>query len=225
MLYREPYPMGGSDPDPDPRDRAGLQAKKLLNLPAPRSWRPRLKNGLQAKLRQILPIGTRTLLFGGHQFILHPAFVLAAWIRIYRRLPSFLEVICIGIHDWGYWGKADIDGEEGEDHPGWAARAIWFFTGSRDLYDLCFYHSRTQAAKDGRDPSRLSLPDKYSFALMPLWLLVLLVKITGEIREYQANGKYSDVNKYVGKISDTEYMRKVKKSCADLILEDTNAEA
>ena len=61
--------------------------------------------------------GTKSLLFGVHQFIWHPVTVLIAWIWLYKRFPSWRELICMFVHDWGYWGKTNMDDEDGEKHP------------------------------------------------------------------------------------------------------------
>lgn len=73
-------------------------------------------------------IGTKSLLVGAHQGLWHPFTVLLAWIELYG-LPNWKEAVCIVIHDWGYWGKKNIDGgptltpfdgfdyEEGFYHP------------------------------------------------------------------------------------------------------------
>ena len=71
-----------------------------------------------------LPVGTRSLLFGVHQFALHPLFVLWAWRRLYGSLPRDWRVwVVILIHDWGYWGCKDMDGPEGKWHP-WGGAKI-----------------------------------------------------------------------------------------------------
>ncbi|MCK5235828.1 MAG: hypothetical protein KAR06_02490, partial [Deltaproteobacteria bacterium] len=61
------------------------------------------------------PVGTKSLLFGVHQFIWHPITVLIAWCKLYG-WPTWPELVCIIVHDWGYWGKPNMDGPEGEKH-------------------------------------------------------------------------------------------------------------
>jgi hypothetical protein len=61
-------------------------------------------------------VGTKSLLFGVHQVFIHPIFVTMAWIKLYG-LPTWKEFICIVVHDWGYWSRKDIDGDEGKSHP------------------------------------------------------------------------------------------------------------
>lgn len=74
-----------------------------------------------------MKVGTKSLLFGVHQFIWHPITVARAWRRLHRKWPTLAECICIFVHDWGYWGCNDMDGPEGKNHPKLGARlaAIW----------------------------------------------------------------------------------------------------
>lgn len=64
-----------------------------------------------------MKIGTRSLLFGVHQFLWHPVTVVIAWRKLYGRLPHWHELIAIALHDIGYWGLPNIDGAEGREHP------------------------------------------------------------------------------------------------------------
>lgn len=74
--------------------------------------------------------GTKSLLFGAHQFILHPIFVAAAWIKLYG-FPFDLRIwVAFLVHDFGYWGKPNMDGTEGERHPETGAKIMhWLFDG------------------------------------------------------------------------------------------------
>jgi hypothetical protein len=143
-------------------------------------------------------IGTKSLLFGAHQFIIHPYYVLKAWIKLYHEWPTWRELVCIIIHDWGYWGMPNMDGKEGETHPMWAARfALFHIDSGLSTYHwkLCLYHSRFYAKASGADPSKLCMADKLSICLMPAWLYLPLVRMTGEIKEYMLllDTKYSDM--------------------------------
>ena len=125
--------------------------------------------------------GTKSILFGIHQFLWHPVTVWVAWVWLYRKLPTFKESICIIIHDWGYWGKTNMDDEEGERHPelgakiaGWLfdypmvftlPAALWIRT--TDYHDLCLLHSRHYARNAGREPSKLCWADKLSIIFEP----------------------------------------------------------
>ena len=136
-----------------------------------------------------MQIGTKSLLFGSHQFIIHPFFVYIAWVKLYKSFPNWKEAICIIIHDWGYWGCPNMDGQEGEQHPYWAAHWAEKFLEFHYL-ELCQYHSRFLAKKHDCPVSKLCLPDKYCAAIMPIWLSVLLSNATGEINEYLTDMKY-----------------------------------
>ncbi len=143
-----------------------------------------------------MKIGTKSLLFGCHQLVLHPLFVFWAWKKLYGR-PNWKEFVCIFIHDWGYWGCSDMDGLREENHPVWGARLAQAFldTGKDPLqeyyyFDLYLYHSRYYAKRYDAPPSRLCWADKLGTALMPTWLWVLLGTLSGEIQEYMNHEKY-----------------------------------
>lgn len=144
-----------------------------------------------------MSIGTRSLLYGSHQFILHPLMVLVAWRELYGALPRDWRVwVAIVAHDWGYWGLRDMDGAEGDTHPDRSARLIeGWFPDRPDLAELVRYHSRFAAKRDGRNVSRLCAPDKLACALWWPWLYVLLCSWTGELDEYIARNR-SATDKY-----------------------------
>jgi hypothetical protein len=77
-------------------------------------------------------VGTKSILFGVHQFILHPIFVAIAWHKLYGKYPEycyrswsldlpkywFSLLFCFIVHDLGYWGSPEMDGPNGGDmHP------------------------------------------------------------------------------------------------------------
>ena len=132
-----------------------------------------------------MTIGTRSVLFGVHQFALHPWFVAWGWWRLYG-FPWDLRLwLAFFLHDLGYVGKPNLDGSEGEQHPRWAARwmGIWF---GLEWYRFCMYHSRFLAKRDGQPYSRLCVADKLAIALCPAWLYLPLARLTGELTEYMA---------------------------------------
>ncbi len=128
--------------------------------------------------------GTKSLLFGVHQFIWHPLTVLIAWVWIYKKLPTWKEAVCILVHDWGYWGKANMDDEEGEKHPEVGARIAGRLFGP-EFHDLCRYHSRHYARNAGKEPSRLCWADKLSILCEPWWLYLPRAWASGELHEYR----------------------------------------
>jgi hypothetical protein len=143
-------------------------------------------------------VGTKSLLHGAHQFVLHPLFVGIAWWKLYGPPLDPRLWIAFFVHDLGYLGKANIDGPEGKTHPELGASIMEKLFGKR-WGDFCRYHSRTSARKDGREPSLLCNADKFATVLIPRRLYLLLVRATGEMHEYlqhfrqalQYEGKYA----------------------------------
>lgn len=150
-----------------------------------------------------MKIGTKSILFGVHQFLWHPLTVALAWKRVHRRWPNWWESVCIAVHDLGYWGSPEMDGIRGKLHPlvgawlaqeiVWAICALTFRSkrtqavlGTR-AYMLTLYHSSWMAKMDLREPSALYLPDKVSILHDPDQFYLLRAKATGEIKEYVDN--------------------------------------
>lgn len=130
-----------------------------------------------------MQIGTRSLLFGVHCWFLHPWFVLAAWWKLYG-FPSDLRLwVAFVIHDWGYWGKPNMDGPEGQRHPEWAGRVMARLFGE-EWGAFTRLHSRYYARLEGREPSRLCAADKLATALVPFWIYLPLARASGELSEY-----------------------------------------
>ncbi len=150
-----------------------------------------------------MTLGTKTLLFGVHQFILHPLFVAIAWWRLYGFPWNWRLWLCFIVHDWGYWGCRDLDCDEGRLHPEFGARLVSRLLDRRPYSDwltvfheqwgpwgkFCLLHSRHYAKSADLKPSRLCMADKLAICLMPEWLYLTLAWLTGELAEYQANAK------------------------------------
>lgn len=124
------------------------------------------------------------------------------WERAWKLVEGCTKVAML-IHDWGYWGCGDMDGEEGELHPIWAANLCEKYLDLKDsyftktysdkmYYKLCCHHSRFFSSRYGEVPSRLCWADKLGTAMMPTWLWVLLGTLTGEIKEYMSVQKHRD---------------------------------
>ena len=130
-----------------------------------------------------MKIGTKSILFGAHQFIIHPLFVAYAWWILYGFPKDYKLWIAFFVHDLGYWDKSNMDGEEGEKHPLFGAN----FMGNRygkKWYEFCLFHSRFLAKKNNRNYSKLCPADKLSIAMEPWWLYLPRVILSGEIKEY-----------------------------------------
>lgn len=161
-----------------------------------------------------MKIGTKSVLFGAHCFFIHPWFLAVAWYRLYGfeevedpyvgkvSLKSPLLWLSFFIHDLGYWGKPNMDGDEGEDHPWWAASVMWYLFDTtspvvgfkreqKGYYQwvgpwgrFCLFHSRFLAKKYNQSYSLLCVSDKLAVSLEPWWLYLPRVILTGEIKEY-----------------------------------------
>lgn len=132
-----------------------------------------------------MKIGTRSLLFGAHQFLLHPLFLALAWWKLYGAPLDPRLWIAFLVHDLGYWGKADMDGDEGQRHPELGGRIMARLFGQA-WGDFTRLHSRHYAALEGCEPSPLCAADKLVLVITPRWLYLPLVCLTGEAAEYQA---------------------------------------
>jgi len=136
-----------------------------------------------------MKIGTKSVLFGAHCFMIHWFFVAVAWWKLYGFPWDPRLWFAFFLHDLGYWGKPNMDGDEGECHPFFAAELMHrlFDRGeSWHWYALCLYHSRFLAKRHCAPFSNLCVADKLSIVLTPAWLYLPMVRLTGEIREYMA---------------------------------------
>ncbi len=154
-----------------------------------------------------MKVGTKSLLFGVHQFIWHPLTVVLAWRKLYRSWPNWWQLISIFCHDLGYWGKPNMDGLEGREHPYRGALLaaaisgpIWrFFHDWADIdreevfkavvYDFTLGHSRELAGRRGVEPSKLCWADKYCVCVEPRWMYLFRARMSDEIIEYMRNAK------------------------------------
>ena len=145
-------------------------------------------------------VGTKSILFGAHQFLIHPIFVFVSWWKLYGFPWDPRLWVAFFVHDLGYWGKPNMDGLEGDRHVEFGANLMHFFFDRRrlrgapwiryhDWYDFCLYHSRFYAKKDGKPFSKLCVADKYSIVLEPAWLYLPRVRWSGEIHEYMKLAK------------------------------------
>jgi hypothetical protein len=129
-------------------------------------------------------VGTKSVLFGAHCFLLHWLFVAAAWWKLYGFPWDPRLWICFFVHDLGYLGKPNMDGPEGETHVEFGAKIMGLF--GRKWRDFCLYHSRFYAKKHGANPSMLCIADKLAIVLTPPRLYLALGNLSGEIDEYLA---------------------------------------
>jgi len=142
-----------------------------------------------------MKIGTKSILFGVHAFYLHPIFVLLGWWKLYGFPWNPLLWLCFFLHDLGYWNKPNMDGPEGEQHPWFAAKIMYFF--GWEWGQLCLCHSRFLAKRYQFKISKLCIADKMAIILTPDWLYLPMARLSGEIHEYMKladEGKYKTMN-------------------------------
>lgn len=146
-----------------------------------------------------MTVGTRSLLYGYHQVLLHPLMVALAWWKLYG-FPWDPRLWCaFFLHDIGYWGKPNMDGPEGDLHPATGARLMSMLCDRRAdgyWYRFTACHSESFARLLGWPPSRLCAADKIAITLYPEWLWLALTRLSGELWEYldrsRAGGKYAN---------------------------------
>lgn len=134
-----------------------------------------------------MKIGTKSVLFGAHCFIIHPWFVAYAWFKLYGFPVDPRLWIAFFVHDLGYIGKPNMDGQEGELHPYFGAKIMSVF--GKKWYEFTLYHSRFLAKKNGAQYSKLCVADKLAIGITPAWFYLPMVSATGEIKEYMKDAE------------------------------------
>jgi hypothetical protein len=142
-----------------------------------------------------MKIGTKSLLFGAHQFLWHPFIVFLAWLDLYRRIPGWKIIVCIILHDIGYFGLSNMEGWEGKRHSEYSAAFVSGLFSEKITYGpivfhgkygrMVAFHSRETALRHGEEPSDLCWPDKRCVKYDPWWLYLPRVILSGEIHEYR----------------------------------------
>lgn len=157
--------------------------------------------------------GTKSLLFGVHQVLWHPLTVWLAWRKLYGA-PTWRELACIIIHDWGYWGSPEMDGPVGSMHPVRSALMAVNLGLGFEAHEEILNHSRHLAFKLGHQPSRLCWADKYSMLYDPAWFYLIRARMSGELAEYRqraADAGFIGLDR-----PDHEWLSKLKLKLAQL---------
>ncbi len=131
-----------------------------------------------------MPVGTRSVLFGAHCFLLHGWFVAEAWRRLYGFPWDPRLWVAFFVHDLGYIGKPNMDGAEGEEHVHLGADIMERLFG-KAWGDFSRYHSRFVAKRECKPVSTLCIADKLAIVLTPGWLYLPMARATGELAEYR----------------------------------------
>lgn len=110
--------------------------------------------------------GTVSVLFAEHS-IIHSILVIIAWKKLYGKFPYLWEIVCILIHDIGYFGKPYLSTGNIDDHEILGAKIANKLFGKKG-FELIYHHRvRNQPV------SLLEAPDDYSWCLAPVWWLRL----------------------------------------------------
>lgn len=133
-------------------------------------------------------VGTKSIFFGAHQFLLHPLFVWESWRRLYGFPWDPRLYFAFAVHDLGYLFRSDMDGCEGEKHVELGAGLMRALFGP-PWGDFCALHSRYYARARGLRISRLCVADKFAFVLTPAWLYLPMARASGELPEYMVRAK------------------------------------
>lgn len=149
-------------------------------------------------------VGTKSILFGVHSFLVHPPLVGIAWWNLYGFPRDPRLWLAFLLHDVGYFGKRSMEGPEGERHVELGARIMGRLFGSQ-WADFCYRHSRFYARARSLTVSKLCVADKLAFVLTPAWLYLPLARASGELWEYmersrerQAGGEHFTDEEWAG---------------------------
>lgn len=95
-------------------------------------------------------VGTKSVLFGYHQFLVHPLFTWAGWVSLYGWTWDPRIIAAFFLHDIGYVGKPNMDGTEGVQHPFAGAKVMYFlFDKPVDPYKTAYFYPYRKASEDG----------------------------------------------------------------------------
>jgi len=160
-----------------------------------------------------MKIGTRSVLFGVHQFLFHPFTVVLAWRSLYKRWPHWWELVAIFCHDLGYTGLPNLDGPEGQQHPrrganlttkvvfklgywlrrlkGYSKDAASFYAVEQALQAGCLAlgHSREFCRSIDAEPTALCWADKFCVFFDPMPFYFLRAWMTGELDEFKQHAQ------------------------------------
>lgn len=131
--------------------------------------------------------GTLSWLHGAHHWWIHTAYVVRAWVWLYGRIPTWRQLLAMVLHDIGYLGCTDIDGDDGTEHP-WRSYPLVKLLAGEDAADLVLCHSRTMCRIWRLEPSLLCWADKLATSM---WLAerpesyIRRTRRTGELAEYR----------------------------------------
>ena len=140
--------------------------------------------------------GTISVLYGCHSPF-HSFLVLIAWIKLYRKIPKFWQVVCILLHDIGHWGLNYLDNlEEKKIHWQKGARIAERMFGEKGWYFVASHCSYS-----GCNIGKLKKADKYSWYIAPKWWLFLNTLAEPKLR--MGYGTWEAVNKFKEQVKES----------------------
>mgnify|MGYP001158024197 FL=1 len=167
-------------------------------------------------------VGTKSVLFGAHCFLIHPWFVAWSWWKLYGFPWDPRLWVAFFVHDLGYIGKPNMDGPEGEQHPVLGARIMGTLFG-RKWAEFSLLHSRYFAKKLEMPFSKLCVADKLAVCSEPFWLYYVRVRASGEIYEYLENAKKSESGHFKAKNYTLDSAREWREALVDYMLKWVDA--
>lgn len=111
--------------------------------------------------------GTKSILIGSHS-VIHSILVIKAWRIVYNKWPSLKIILCIFLHDIGYYGMNYITNKSNIGHAELGARIAKKIFG-KEYYELIIGHSASSRNKYKIYDTRLEAPDDYSWLIAPKW--------------------------------------------------------
>ena len=160
-----------------------------------------------------MKVGTKSVLFGVHCFFIHPFFVFAGWWKLYGFPYDPRLWVAFIVHDLGYWGMPNMDGEEGELHPYFGAKIMRFLFG-KEWYGFTLYHSRFLAKRENAQYSKLCVADKLAIGLTPTWMYLPMANLTGEIHEYMGIASIQTSGAIEEDLSQAKWHKAVREYCS-----------
>ncbi len=94
-----------------------------------------------------MKLGTKSVLFGAHQFLIHPIVLAIAWWQLYGFPWDPRLWVAFVVHDLGYLGKPNLDGPEGETHVELGASIMHFLFDRRQEFGVVTTDDPVEVAK------------------------------------------------------------------------------
>lgn len=167
----------------------------------------------------------RSLLFGTKQFIIHPIFVLVAWLWLFGK-PRGIQMVAIIIHEWGHlYASEDVQSISklsrkitGFYHKFPFKKSAYWYDFFASLRNEILYSVIYMTVRDERKPSFLFYADRMAVAFYPRYLFWILAVLGGERKKFLENKNGIDPTSIKsGKLSLLSYHRRFRFQIMDYI--------